>query len=178
MKSTYELTKHINTYTSQQIFLIRIQPKRNLLIPREENNISENFGLHEDEKLTLEEQDIEKNHKNMVGKSLDIGSHTRDGLSGHTPQDGLFAREFSSSLREIRLRKQIFPVSKPLSDIKYHHLYSQNDNAFRPFNDQLGNAHATYFTEFETTKGNIERFLFDPLIALLIEKLSYQNADK
>ncbi len=99
-------------------------------------------------------------------------------MSGRTPQDGLLASELSSSLREVRFCEQGFPAGIPVSDIKYHHPGSQNDNPFHPFNDQLDYALATFFAESETTKDNVDRFLSDPLMAPLTEKLSYRNADK
>lgn len=37
---------------------------------------------------------------------------------------------------------------------------------------------ANYFADSETTKTNINRFLSNPLIALLTKKLYYQNTDK
>ena len=50
-------------------------------IPEDDDNISENFEPYKDEKFTLEEQNIEGDYINLVGKSLDIGSHARNGLS-------------------------------------------------------------------------------------------------
>ncbi len=173
MKLTHRLTRHMNICTSQQVLPIRMQLKQDTPIPKEDENTSDNFGLHGDEKSILEEQDIEVDHRNSVGKSSDTGSHARDGLSGRTPQDGLFASESSSSLREVRFREQEFPAGISVSDIKYHHPDSQNDNLFHPFNDQLDYALVTYFAEFETTKGNIDRFLSDLLMAPLTEKQSY-----
>ena len=114
----------------------------------------------------------------MVGKSSNTGSRAKDSLLGHTLQDGLFASELSSSLIEIRFTQQKFSTDKPVSDIKYHHPGSQNDNPFHLFNNQLNYALATYFVEFETSKGNIDRFLSNQLMALLTKKLSYRNANK
>ncbi len=178
MKSTYGLTRHMNTYTSQQVLLICMQPKQDTPIPGENENTSDNFGLHEDEKSILEEQDIEGDHRYSVGESLDTRSHARDGLSGRTSQDGFLASESSSSLREVRFSEQEFPAGISVSDIKNYHPGSQNDNPFHPFNDQLDYALTTYFAESETTKGNVDRFLSNPLMAPLTEKLSYRNADK
>ncbi len=106
IKLTHELTSHMNTYTSQQVFPIHMQPKQYIPILRENENISDNFGLYEDEESILEEQNIEGDHRNSVGKSSDTGSHARDGLSGQTPQDGLLTSELSSSLREVRFSEQ------------------------------------------------------------------------
>ncbi len=126
----------------------------------------------------MEEQDIKRDHRNLVGESLDTRSHATDGLSGRTPQDRLFVNESSSSLKEVRFSKQEFPAGIPISDIKYYHPDSQNNNPFHPFNNQLDYALTIYFAKSETIKANLDRFLSDPLMALLTEKLSYRNADK
>ncbi len=151
-----------------------MQLKQDTPILGKDKNISDNFGLHEEKVSILEEQDIEGDYRNSVSESSDIGSHVRDGLSRRTPQDGLLVKELSSSLREVRFSEQEFPASIPISNIKYHHLDSQNDNLFYPFNDQLDYALATYFIESETTKGNIDRFLSN----LLMAPLSYRHIDK
>lgn len=59
IKLTYRLTRHINMCTSQQVFLIYMRLKQDEPILRENDNISENFGLHKNEEFILEEQDIE-----------------------------------------------------------------------------------------------------------------------
>ena len=100
MKSTHELTRHMNMYTSQVILPIYMHPKQNMPIPGEDDNISENHWLHENNKS--EEQDIEGDHRNLVGESSDTKSRARDDLSGFTPQDSFFANELSVSLRETR----------------------------------------------------------------------------
>ncbi len=104
-------------------------------IPEEDENTSDNFGLREDEESILEEKDIEGDHRNLVSESSDTVSNAKDGLSGRTPQDGLLARELSSSLREVRFSEQEFSAGIPVSNIKYQHPGSQNDNPFHPFND-------------------------------------------
>ena len=71
-------------------------------ISGEDNNISENFRPHEDEKFTLERQEIERDHINLVSKSLDIKSYIRDGLSGYTPQDRFLVSKSLSFLRKVR----------------------------------------------------------------------------
>ena len=110
-----------------------MQPKQDTLIPRKKAN----FGSHEDEKLTLEEQDIEKDYRNLGGKSLDIESHAKDGLAGRTPQAGLFGSESSSSLREVRFSDEEFAADILIFNIKYNHPRFQNDNTFFPFYNQL-----------------------------------------
>ena len=162
----------------QQVFPIRMQSKQNMPMPAEDDDVLENFEPYEDEECTQKAQKIEEDHKDLVGKSLDNESHARDGLSGHTCQARLFASESLSSLREVRFSKQEFSAGKPVSDIKHHHFGFQNNNLYYPFNDQLDYALANYFAESETTKSNVDRFLSNPLMAPLTEKLFYQDADK
>lgn len=40
----------------------------------EDNNTSDNFGLHLDKKSTLDEQDIQRDHKDLVSKSSNTGT--------------------------------------------------------------------------------------------------------
>lgn len=101
---------------------------------REDDNVLENFEPHEDEKFILEEQDIEGDHRDLIGKSLDTKSHLRVGLSELAPQDGFFASESSSSLKMIRLSEQEFFTCKPVLDVKYYHSGFQNINLFYLFN--------------------------------------------
>ena len=51
-----------------------------MLILRENNNIVEYLGPHKNEKYILDEQDIKEDYKDLVGKSLDLGSCTKDSL--------------------------------------------------------------------------------------------------
>ena len=178
MKSIYGLTRYIKTCMSQQVIFIHMQPKQNILILGEDDNISENFRPHENKESTLEKQDIEGDYTNLIGKSWDTGNCPRDGLSRRILQDELLAKESSSSLTEVRFSKQEFSASKLVSNIKYYHPDSSNNNLFHPFNDKLDYALATYFAEFKTNKGNVNRFLSDSLMASFTKKLSYQNVDK
>ncbi len=178
IKLTHGLTKHMNTCTSQQVFPIYMQLKQDTLIPREDDNALGNFRLNENEKSPLEEQDIERDHKNLVSERSDIGSCARDSLSKHTPQARLRGSELSSSLIKVGFSDQKFVVGKPVPNIKYNYPKFQNDNPFYPFHNQLDYGLAKYFAESETTKSNVDKFLSEPLIAPLTEKLSYQNADK
>ena len=61
-----------------------MQPKQNMPIPKKDDNVSTNFRLHEDEKSTMEKQEIEGDHTKLVGKNLEIRSRARDNLLGHT----------------------------------------------------------------------------------------------
>ncbi len=56
MKSTHGLTKHMNTYISQQDLPICMH-EQDTPIPGESDNASGNFGSHEDEKSILKELD-------------------------------------------------------------------------------------------------------------------------
>ncbi len=94
-------------------------------------------------------------------------------LSGRTPQAGLLGSESSSFLREVRFSDQELAAGIPMFNIKYNYLGFQNDNPFYPFHDQLDYELAKYFAESKTTKSNVDKFLFDLLMALLTEKLFY-----
>lgn len=45
------------------------------------DDILENFELHKDEKYIPKKQNIEKNFKNLIYKSLDTRSYTKNGIS-------------------------------------------------------------------------------------------------
>lgn len=55
-----------------------------MLIPKENNNILDNFGPYKDKKLALKKYIIKKNNINLIGKSLDNKSYTRDILLKYT----------------------------------------------------------------------------------------------
>ena len=152
-----------------------MQPEHDMPILREDNNRSDNFRSYENEKCTPKVQDIEKDHRDLVDKSSDTGSHVR---VERIPQDELLGNGSSSSLRDVRFGEQEFPAGTLVSNIKYDHLGLQNDNLFYLFYNQLDYVLAHYFTESETTKGNVDKFLFNLLMVLLTGKLSYQNTNK
>ena len=104
---------------------------------------------------------------------MDIESCAKDGLVRRTPQARLFGSELSSFLREIRLCDQEFAIGIPVFKIKYNHSGFQNGNPFYPFHDQLNYKLVKHFVESKTTKSNVNKFLFEPLIAPLTEKLPY-----
>lgn len=52
---------------------------------RKINNILENFGSHKVEKSILEEQNIKRDDKNVVGKNSDIENQARDNMSRRIP---------------------------------------------------------------------------------------------
>lgn len=90
----------------------------------------------------------------------------------------LSASKLLSFLEEIRFSEQKFPADKLISDIKYYYLGFQKNNRFYRFKNQLDYTLINYFAESETIKDNIDRFLSNLLMVLLIKKLSYQNNNK
>ena len=80
LKLTHGLTRYMNIYTSHQVFPIHMKLEQNTPTPGEEVN----FRLHGDENLILKEQEIEGDHRNLGGKSLDTESRVRDGLARRT----------------------------------------------------------------------------------------------
>ena len=86
-----------------------------------DNNTLEYFGAHKNEKYTLDEKDIKRVYRDLVGDNLDTGSRQRDSLSEHILQNWLLANESWSLLRKVRFSEQELPASKPVLNIKYHH---------------------------------------------------------
>ena len=136
----------------------------------EDDNASDNFGSYKNEDSIPKTQDIKRDHRDLVGKSSDTESRAR---VGHTPQNRLLGSELSSSLREVKFSEQEFLTSTPVSNIKYDHPGSQNDNLFYPFHNRLDYALAHYFAESSTTKDNVDKFLSNLLMASLTQKLFY-----
>ncbi len=116
----------------------------------------------------------------LLGKTVTIAiaNGTPETPTDDKPRKGLFASEFLSVMREEWFCSHEFPTGTPISDKKYKHPRSKHKNRFYPFNDQLDYGLAHYFAESETIKGNVNKFLTDPLMAPLTEKLSYKNADE
>lgn len=78
----------MNAYTRQciqQVLPLRMQPKQNMPISRKDDNLSDNFRPHVDKKSVLEGPEIEADNIDLIGKSLDTGSHAKDMLSRRTP---------------------------------------------------------------------------------------------
>ena len=155
-----------------------MQTKQNTLISGQDENTSANIGPYEDEKLTLEEQDIEEDHKNLGGKSSNIRSRIKEGLSRLIPQTGLFGSESLLSLREIWFSNQKFAAGIPISNIKYNNPGFQNNKPFYLFHDQLNYRLAKYFAKSKSIENNIDMFLSKLSITPMTEKFFYQNADK
>lgn len=55
-----------------------------MLILEKNNNVLKNFGPYKDKKSILEKQKMEKDHKNLIGKSLDTKSYAKNSLLKHT----------------------------------------------------------------------------------------------
>lgn len=79
-----------------------MQPKQDMLIAGEDNNVSDNFNTYLNKKFILDEQDIEKNYKDLVDKNVDTQSCTRDELLKYTSQDRFLVYELSLFLKEIK----------------------------------------------------------------------------
>lgn len=92
-----------------------------MLIVREDDNLSDNFRSHKDQKPALKELDIEKNNIDLVSKSLDTESLAKDMLSDRVSQDRLLKSELSPALKEVRFNDLKFAVSILISNIKYNH---------------------------------------------------------
>lgn len=61
-----------------------MQPKQDMSMPGKNDSASEYFRPYEDNKYTLNKQNIEKDHRNLVSKSLDLKSHTKNNLLRYT----------------------------------------------------------------------------------------------
>ena len=136
-----------------------MQSKQDMPILREDNNASDNFSPYEDNESTPEVQNIERDYRDLVGKSSNTRSRAR---AGRIPQDGLLGNKLLSSPKEVRFSEQEFSAGTPVFNIKYDHPESQNDNLFYPFYNQLDYVLAYYFAESETTKSNVNKFLSNP----------------
>lgn len=92
MRSTSKLTRYMNTYIrpiNQLVLRRRIQPEQYILIAGENDNLSENFEFHKDEKPALGEPDIEEDDLDLTSKSSDTKSRTGNMLLECTLQAGL-----------------------------------------------------------------------------------------
>lgn len=87
----------------------------------ENDNGLKKFGFYKDKEFILEKQNIERDYRNLIGESLDIKSHVRDGFSAYTSQNRLFPSELLSFSRKIRFSKQEFSADNLVLGIKYFH---------------------------------------------------------
>ena len=77
----------MNAYTSQIIqhgLLIHMQPKQDMPMPKKDDNASKYFGPYKKEEYILDKQNIEEDHRDLVGESSDTKNRARDSLSGRT----------------------------------------------------------------------------------------------
>ena len=88
-----------------------MQLKQDTPIPKKAESRSKNVGSCEDNKLTLKEQDIKEDQRNLEEKSLDIKSHAKDGLSRRILPAGLLGSELLLFLKEVRFNNQEFAAS-------------------------------------------------------------------
>ena len=82
------------------------------------------------------------------------------------------------ALREKWFSNYEFPAGTQISVIKYRHPGLKHSSSFYYFKNQLDYALVYYFAELEITKGNINKFLTDPLMTAFTEKLSYTNTNE
>ena len=116
----------------------------------------------------------------MLGKTDNTATanHIFDIPTKDTSGKKLLASESISVLRKEWFNSYEFPAGTQILDIKYKHSRSKYNSGFYPFNNQLDYILAHYFIESKTIKGNMNKFLTDPLMVPLTGKLSYKNADK
>lgn len=88
----------------------------------EDNNLSNNLKSYRDKEPALERPNIEKDGIDLVSKSLDTRSHTKDILLGHTSEDALLESDLLSFQREVRFNNQEFTINTIISNIKYNYL--------------------------------------------------------
>ena len=157
-KSTSGLTRHLNACTKEV-------PRTAHLHKLHDDPVDTSDGNLEDESQLLDE--INYTVRDII-----------DSPTKKTLRDGLLASESLSSLSEEWFTENKFPAGIPVLNIKYNHLGLKYRNGFYPFNNQLDYALTHYFAESETTKGNINKILSDPLMTPLNKKLSYKNADE
>ena len=134
------------------------------------------YKLHDDP-VDISDGDLEDEIQ-LLDETNYIVRDAIDLPTERTPWDGLLASKSLLSLREEWFTGNEFSAGILVSDIKYKHPGLKHQNSFYPFNDQLDYALTHYFAKLETTKGNVNKFLFDPLMTSLIKKLSYKNADE
>lgn len=83
IKLSYGLIKHLNAYTSLSLY---IQPNQDSFMLTKDNYTSDYFIYYNEKKYLLDnkKQDIKKDQKDLIGKSLDSKS-VKNMLSRHIP---------------------------------------------------------------------------------------------
>ena len=69
---------------------------------KEDDNRSDNLVLYKDEKSTNKVEDIEEDHKNMVGKGSNTERCIKDSFSGYIFENRMLRSELSLSLKDVR----------------------------------------------------------------------------
>jgi Plavaka transposase len=184
VKSTSGLTRHVNackipiTLPSRQPSTLAPILEYNTTnypdLPLDNFEKDNSLGASNNGEERIRPADIDNDEEDIRPADLD---EQRPATPNWRPRNGLLS-ESSSTFREVTFSESEFPAGIPVSDTQYEHPGSQNNNPFCPFNDQLDYALAHYFAESETTKRNIDRFLTNPLMKPITEKLSYRNADE
>lgn len=95
-----------------------------------DDNLFNNFGPYKDGWLALKRSNIEEDDINLVSKSSDTESYSRDMLLGCIPQNGLLESKLLSSLKEIRLKDLEFVICISIFNIKQNHLRFKLINFF------------------------------------------------
>lgn len=101
-----------------------------------------------------------------------------DTLPKDTPWKGLLSSKFLSVLRKKRLNSNEFTACIPKSNMKYKYLKLKYMNTFYVFIDWVGYTLTYYFAKSEIIRSNINTFLTYLLMAHLIERFSYKNANQ
>lgn len=121
-----------------------------------------------------------EDENDLLGKT--VTTATANDISETPTEDGpwkkLFASKFLLTFKEKWFSSHKFPTGILISDKKFTHSGSKYKNSFYPFNNQIDYGLAHYFVELETTKGNMNKFLIDALMAPLTKMLLYKNTDE
>lgn len=78
----------------------------------------------------------------------------------------------------MTFNKSEFLASTHILNTKFNHFWSQNNNLFCFFNNQINYALGHYFVNLKTTKCNINKFFTNFLIKFIINNLLYFNTNK
>ncbi len=162
-KSINKLTRYLNTCKSR--FYLKLSHKP---LQHKSHNKKDALGENWEDESDLLEKMITTTNTNSI-----LETSTENIL-----RKGLFASESLSALREEWFSSHEFFAGIFISDKKYKYLRFKYKNYFYPFNNQLDYGLAHYFTNSETTKGNMNKLLTDLLMAPITKKLPYKNADK
>lgn len=164
-KSTSELISYLDAYKSH--LYPKPQPPHKLL-QQKSYDIEDALGRNQEDKGDLFDKTITITTVNSI-----FQMPTED-----ISQKKLFVSESLLALKKEWFSSHKFFASTSISKKKYKYPRSKYKNSFYFFNNQLSYDLAYYFAESETTKGNMNKFLIDLLMASFTKKLLYKNADK